>query len=306
MTIGNASLSTVEDRIIDVLLAEPRASFRQLATDAGVNEATARAHVMRMVTDGTLDIRGHAHPLAQPTEILFAATLVYDSVDVIDIDHPALSSALWIARNALSPVLFAEMRASSTEQVGLLMDEVSDLPGVDRAFATIAYRVHSGAGADERQVASAGRWGTVSNIKLDALDRQILTILGNDGRASYTDVGRHVGLSVQAARRRILSMARDGVLRFSTYVRSDRREFHHAILHCAVRSGHRREFLDLISATGGVMSVAEVTSERPFFAELRTQSAEDLAQLVRRLKAMEGIVDPQIEPILVIRDLRVW
>lgn len=306
MSTAIATLRSLEDRIIDVLIREPRASFRQLAADAGINEATARSHVLRLIADGTLDIRGHAHPLAAPDRIMFSATMTYESVDLIDLDHPALDGALWVIRDSLRPVIMAELRAGSIDDLGGVVDSLSDVPGVDHVSLYTLFRLHAGIGSDGDAEAGSGHWGDVPSVRIDAVDQKILDILGRDGRASYTDVGRSVGLSVQAARRRILLLVQQGILRFATYVRSDRRAFHHALMRCVVRSGHRQEFLNEVTGMNGVASVAEVTSDYPYVGELRTDTAEELAALVRRLKALDVVIDIRVDPILVLRDQRVW
>lgn len=47
---------------------------------------------------------------------------------------------------------------------------------------------------------------------MDALDREILSILQRDGRVSVTDLARQVGLSLSACHRRMRDLERDGVI----------------------------------------------------------------------------------------------
>jgi len=48
---------------------------------------------------------------------------------------------------------------------------------------------------------------------MDETDREILKILKNDGRAAYSDIGKKVGLSEGAVRRRIKALVDSGVIR---------------------------------------------------------------------------------------------
>ena len=48
---------------------------------------------------------------------------------------------------------------------------------------------------------------------MDRLDREILQILQNDGRRSFTDVGADVHLSANAVADRVRKMTRDGTIR---------------------------------------------------------------------------------------------
>lgn len=53
----------------------------------------------------------------------------------------------------------------------------------------------------------------MSRADLDGVDRQIVELLAEDGRRSASDVGRDVGLSPAAAKRRIDRLERIGVIR---------------------------------------------------------------------------------------------
>ncbi|AHH94813.1 Lrp/AsnC family transcriptional regulator [Kutzneria viridogrisea] len=50
-------------------------------------------------------------------------------------------------------------------------------------------------------------------VNLDAVDREILTVLLHEGRITYQDLGRSVRLSSNAAADRVRRMAREGVIR---------------------------------------------------------------------------------------------
>jgi len=48
---------------------------------------------------------------------------------------------------------------------------------------------------------------------LDKTDRQIILILKDDGRAGYSDIGKKIGLSEGAVRKRIKTLTDSGVIR---------------------------------------------------------------------------------------------
>ena len=51
------------------------------------------------------------------------------------------------------------------------------------------------------------------NVAIDSLDRRILDSLREDGRASYADIGEHIGLSSSAVKRRVDRMVGSRVIR---------------------------------------------------------------------------------------------
>ena len=53
---------------------------------------------------------------------------------------------------------------------------------------------------------------------MDAIDRQILTLLQKDGRRTFDDIGREVGLSPPSVSRRIERLRERGALRGFTAV----------------------------------------------------------------------------------------
>lgn len=50
------------------------------------------------------------------------------------------------------------------------------------------------------------------NSKIDSIDKKILTLLQEDARMSYAEIGRHIHLSRVAVRDRIKQMEEDGVI----------------------------------------------------------------------------------------------
>jgi len=59
-------------------------------------------------------------------------------------------------------------------------------------------------------------------LKLDKTDRQILEHLIEDGRISYVDLGKHVGLSRVAVRDRVNQLIKNGVIeKFTAIINSE-------------------------------------------------------------------------------------
>lgn len=60
---------------------------------------------------------------------------------------------------------------------------------------------------------------SIPNLTLDERDKQILSLLHEDGRMSYTDLGKQVGLSRVAVQARIQQLIEAGVIeRFTTVI----------------------------------------------------------------------------------------
>ncbi len=48
---------------------------------------------------------------------------------------------------------------------------------------------------------------------MESLDRKILSLLSEDGRMSFTDIGKRTGLSVSAAQQRVRRLEQKGIIR---------------------------------------------------------------------------------------------
>ena len=69
---------------------------------------------------------------------------------------------------------------------------------------------------------------------MDATDRKIVTLLREDARRSFKDIGKHVHLSAPAVKRRVDRLEKEGVLRGYT-----------AAVDLAAFGWHTEAFVDL-------------------------------------------------------------
>ncbi len=127
---------------------------------------------------------------------------------------------------------------------------------------------------------------------MDAIDRQILALLVEDGRRTYDDVARRVTLSAPAVKRRVDKLRASGALRGFTVV------VDHAVL------GDQTEALIELFFTPGTLldQVAEtlravpevveawsVTGEADAIARVRTHDNADLERVIMELQ-QDGLV----------------
>lgn len=119
---------------------------------------------------------------------------------------------------------------------------------------------------------------------LDATDRRILEVLGDDARRSASEVGRRVGLSPPAAKRRIDRLETAGVIRGYT-VTLDRRQLGDQI----------EAFIELRFAPGTqVAAVDNAVIDLPELIASFTLAGDPdaLAHVrVRDLEHLKGVVD---------------
>lgn len=73
-------------------------------------------------------------------------------------------------------------------------------------------RPKSRAGEQESREYPAFAWISCDDGSMDSVDRQIIDVLREDGRAAYAVVGDRVGLSASAVKRRMDRLVADGVI----------------------------------------------------------------------------------------------
>jgi DNA-binding Lrp family transcriptional regulator len=125
---------------------------------------------------------------------------------------------------------------------------------------------------------------------MDETDRQILRILKDDGRAGYIDIGKQVGLSEGAVRKRIKTLTDTGVIRKFT-VRVGVAEGAEAITLLATNpSCPTQEVSDKIRKIPNVETLYEVTGEYDIVAVISGLSVAEVNECIERIRRVEGIM----------------
>jgi Lrp/AsnC family transcriptional regulator, leucine-responsive regulatory protein len=127
---------------------------------------------------------------------------------------------------------------------------------------------------------------------MDAVDRQILALLVEDGRRTYDDIAARVSLSAPAVKRRIDRLRAAGALRGFTAVidhaaMGDRTE---ALIELFFAPGTLLDVVaDTLRAHPEVIEAWSVTGEPDAIARVRTRDNADLERLIMELQR-DGLV----------------
>jgi len=138
---------------------------------------------------------------------------------------------------------------------------------------------------------------------MDALDEQIIGILRLDGRASFSRIGREVGLSTNAVAARVRRLESSGVIRgYQAILASDVPEagieaFIDVRLHPDRDS---EEFLAWAAETRQITDAVHVTGPYDYLLHVHAASVGALDRLLRSLKKDAGAAQTQTR--LALRD----
>ncbi len=128
---------------------------------------------------------------------------------------------------------------------------------------------------------------------MDALDRKILSLLIEDGRRTYDDVARRVGLSAPSVKRRVDRLRQRGALRgFTAVVDQGALGWHtEALVELFFRPGTTLdEVAEVLREHPEVAEAWSVTGEADAIARVRTEDNAGLERLIMDLQR-DGLVE---------------
>lgn len=145
-------------------------------------------------------------------------------------------------------------------------------------------------------------WQTSENVKFfrnqeqagskvtDDKDKEIIRILKGDGRAGYGDIGKKVGLSEGAVRKRIKALADSGMIRKFT-IKIGVAEGAEAITLLATNpSFPTQEVSKKIREIANVETVYEVTGEYDIIAVISGANVAEVNECIENIRRVEGIM----------------
>lgn len=133
---------------------------------------------------------------------------------------------------------------------------------------------------------------------MDAIDDKILDILRKNGRASFSEVGRQVGLSTNAAAARVRRMEQSGIiLGYRVVLAADAADNATGLeVFIDVRLEQGRdsdEFLAWSDKVPEIWDAVHVTGPYDYLLHVRVRDTKSLNQLLRVLKTEGGAAQTQ-------------
>lgn len=133
---------------------------------------------------------------------------------------------------------------------------------------------------------------------MDSTDEQIVNILRNNGRASFSEIGRQVGLSTNAVASRVRRMERTGViLGYHAVLGSDIPEDRtglEAFIDVRLQPDRDSEsFLVWAADVTSILDAVHVTGPYDYLLHVRARDTKTLDRLLRTLKNDAGASQTQ-------------
>jgi Lrp/AsnC family leucine-responsive transcriptional regulator len=135
---------------------------------------------------------------------------------------------------------------------------------------------------------------------IDDIDKQILSIVQNDGRISNAEIARQVNLAASAVLERIRKLEERGVIKGYSATVDPRAVGFGLTAFVSVRTSDCGDGTDeLLAQIPEVLEVHDVAGEDSYLLKVRASSPEDLAVLLReKLRSIPTVVTTRTTVVL--------
>jgi len=133
---------------------------------------------------------------------------------------------------------------------------------------------------------------------LDEIDLKILEILKKDGRKPFVEIGKELGLSEGAVRRRIRLLQERGVIkRFTVELSKD--YVINAVTFISFEKGNLvKDLVDRLASLPSIESVYELTGRFDAMVMISAKNISDLNRCVDEIRRLDGVRDTETAVIL--------
>jgi DNA-binding Lrp family transcriptional regulator len=196
----------LDSSLVRALQADGRASIHELARTLGVSRDVVSRRLSTLIGRDGLRVVAALDPGFAGLNVLIHG--------LVDVDGPArpvaqriaeLPDTVFVSLVAGGSSLVFESRHGDTDELGATLTAIRAIPGVRRV------RVSTYDALLKEFITAA----SVTDVRLDRLDHDLIAILQDDGRASYRALADAVRLSPSSARARVRRLLDAGVIRIA-------------------------------------------------------------------------------------------
>jgi DNA-binding Lrp family transcriptional regulator len=130
---------------------------------------------------------------------------------------------------------------------------------------------------------------------MDKVDEEIISILEDDGRASFTDIAERVDVSEGTVRNRVEKLQKNGIIEKFT-VEVNRERGIEAFISVTVSTD--REFSDIIDEFPDDLRVYELAGDMDILVKAERESSQKINEVVDLIRSVEGVESTQTYMIL--------
>lgn len=296
------SLTELEAAVFRALQDDGRARFTSVADSIGVSESNVRRTVRQLVDKDVFTITAVADPRLLGLEAMgwlglsvrpshmerTAAALA----GMAEIDYVVIATGAWN--------VMAEVACPGADALFALLKRVRALPGVHRTETYPYFRLlrqqfrwtgGQAAAPVPAEVAARGVRGAPAS-ELDAIDRGLVNELQVDGRASFRDVARRLGVSERVVSARYARLVEEDLVRVIAVGNPHALGFH-GLAWVGITLDDAGDVEDVALALAGIAQVSylvTVSGRFDLMGELVCRNPDHLIETLNdRIGAIQGI-----------------
>lgn len=256
-------------------------TYEALAHRVGLSRTAARSRVQRLFESGAVRVAGIVHPAVLGlTAFAHVSLAIEGPVDEVAYAVAELSDAPYVTVVAGRFGVVAELRSRDAATLAATVDAIRALPGVV-AVETLTYT--------EVLKDPYHPPGQLRGVELDEVDRQVLSDLQLDGRATYADLAVRAGLSPAATRARALRLLEAGVAHVGALVRPSAIGLGHLCGFAVRLDEPSRSSLEQIVALDRVEYLARCLGGADAVGTLAGESLLDVLTTLERIRSAPGV-----------------
>ena len=273
-------MDEVDGAIVGLLEHDGRLTHHEIAAAVGLSRSAAATRVHRLLSSRQVVVRGVVHPavLGRGARAHLGSVVAGRSAPIAR-TLALRSDVAFLSLTSGAHGIVAELRARSMAEIDRAIGEVRGLPdvvGVDTlSYVEVVRDV----------IGPVGEVG----VTIDDTDRRLLRALQDDGRASYVDLAAAVGLSAAGARRRVVRLVANNVVRVGAVVRHSGQDRQSALGLGIRLAGPAEPVIAAFRAMPAAIFVARVVGRCDVLATVRAFSAAQLVDVVDEIRGLPGV-----------------
>ncbi|MFC7328516.1 Lrp/AsnC family transcriptional regulator [Marinactinospora rubrisoli] len=273
-------LDAVDAALVRALQGDGRATYQALADGVGLSRTAVRARVRHLIGAGAIRIVGVLHAGVLGMEVFGHISFrISGPVRPVMAELGRREAVTFAALTAGRFPAVAHVRVSGDAALAAELAALRGLPGVHGAEV---FR----AGAIVKDAYSSVR--ALREIAIDPLDWRLIGHLQRDGRASYAELARNVGLSQAAARSRVVRLIDAGVVHVTALIEPSAVG---ANEHLGFGLRCRGDAEAIAARLGALAGVSFVSTGFGRYDIVGSATATDRPTLVEALEAIRGCPD---------------
>jgi DNA-binding Lrp family transcriptional regulator len=269
-------------KIIAILRRQGRVSYSDIARELDTTRDYVASRVNPLIQSGELRVIAAPHP-----RVLGLTVSAHLSIKVSGDLQPivealgSMDSLVFISVAAGAYQIIVETGLPSMTELGQQISMIRALNGVTEVQALVYERVLSSFFLREEPESF--------NYNFDDIDINIITLLQQDGRASYADLAQNVGLSLSGCRTRVQRMLESGVMQIGAI--KQRSDMTDDLLFGIGVNAHAdlRDVTELLGAEPGLEFMARTVGRYDLIATLSFNSLRDFNQMISKLLCLSSV-----------------